>query len=112
MQTTNSQARGMHTRSDDNNSDDDSSDDNSSDEASICNDLIIQGARTMINNKVSNRHNWLIYLTKYLKQAGLEAIHLALGIHLAVMEKNLEFLKLLITQGAKIDCTNNVNDYL
>jgi hypothetical protein len=57
MQTTNSQARGMHTRSDDNNSDDDSSDDNSSDEASICNDLIIQGARTMINNKVSNRHN-------------------------------------------------------
>jgi hypothetical protein len=47
-----------------------------------------------------------------LKQAGLEAIHLALGIHLAVMEKNLEFLKLLITQGAKIDCTNNVNDYL
>jgi hypothetical protein len=41
-----------------------------------------------------------------LKQAGLEAIHLA------VMGENLELLKLLITQGAKIDCTDNVNDYL
>ena len=60
----------------------------------------------MINNKVSNRHNWLIYLTKYLKQLGLEAIHLA------VMGENLELLKLLITQGANIDCTDNVNEYL
>jgi hypothetical protein len=45
-------------------------------------------------------------LKQYLKQAGLEAIHLA------VMGENLELLKLLITQGANIDCRDNVNEYL
>lgn len=45
-------------------------------------------------------------MKQYLKQAGLEAIHLA------VMGENLELLKLLITQGANIDCRDNVNEYL